>query len=300
MCPLVGGQLREVFEFPAHGRQVLGARQTEQRPVGLALLHRNQKPLLFLRHLADDLLDEIFARLQEVIEADRLVHHALEAPPVFGRNIEPLRRENFGHRPVMAQQVDDEGLAQRVVDAFICQQVAHVEQVARVLAVERRHDLAGVEIRKVDERHFGEPELLFDLGRDALDCGLIDTAAQYRRDLDLDLRVVGPEYQLGRAVLAFGLARIDLRAANAFRDRVRDPFHPCIDRLQRCCAIRDGHVGQIDIDREPRQVAHEQIDRRAALEREFLLRRDEGHRPDQQGHLLAIIVSDRHRATPEP
>ena len=85
------------------------------------------------------------------------------------------------------------------------------------------------------------------------------------------------------------MARIQLRTAHPFRDRVRDPLHAGIDRLQRCRAIGDRHIGQIDIDREPRHVAHEQVDRSPALEREFFLRRDERHGPDQQRHLFAII-----------
>ena len=49
-----------------------------------------------------------------------------------------------------------------------------------MLAVERRHDLAGVEIGKVDERHFGKPKLFFDLRRNPLHGGLVDAAAKER------------------------------------------------------------------------------------------------------------------------
>ena len=37
LYPLVVGELREIFQFPAHRRQVLGAGQVQQSPVGLAL-----------------------------------------------------------------------------------------------------------------------------------------------------------------------------------------------------------------------------------------------------------------------
>src|SRR5215831_19373747 len=77
---------------------------------------------MLLWHLADDLVDEIFARFQKIIEADRLVHHALETAFVFGRYVQPLRRKNLGHRPVVAEQVNDEGFSQRLVDALICQE----------------------------------------------------------------------------------------------------------------------------------------------------------------------------------
>jgi hypothetical protein len=47
-------------------------------------------------------------------------------------------------------------------------QVADIEQIARMLAIQRRHDLAGVEIRKVNDWHFCKAKFFFDLGRDAL------------------------------------------------------------------------------------------------------------------------------------
>jgi len=39
--------------------------------------------------------------------------------------------------PIGAEKVDDEGISQLVVDAFVGDQVAHVEKIARMLTVIR-------------------------------------------------------------------------------------------------------------------------------------------------------------------
>ena len=44
----------------------------------------------------------------------------------------------------MADEVDDERLAEIVCDAFVGEQIADIEEVTRMLPVERRDELAGV------------------------------------------------------------------------------------------------------------------------------------------------------------
>ena len=89
---------------------------------------------------------------------------------------------------MMAHQIDDKGGAELAVDAFVRQQIMDVEQVARMLAVERRHQLAGEHVRKRHHLNGGKAELLLDRIRDRLLLRLEHAAAQHRRDLDLDLR----------------------------------------------------------------------------------------------------------------
>ena len=43
MRPFLGAQLGEIFQFPAHGRQIFCAGQVEESPVRLAPLHRDQE-----------------------------------------------------------------------------------------------------------------------------------------------------------------------------------------------------------------------------------------------------------------
>ena len=60
----------------------------------------------------------------------------------------PSPPADFDGRPIMADYVDEEGLAQSVRDAFVRKEISHVEEVARMLPVEGSHELSGVEIIK--------------------------------------------------------------------------------------------------------------------------------------------------------
>lgn len=71
-----------------------------------------------------------------------------------------------------------------------------------MLAVERRHDLARVEVGEGHDLNLGEAEGIFDGGRHAGDDGIINGAAQYGGHLDLDLHVPCADDQLGDDVLA--------------------------------------------------------------------------------------------------
>ncbi|OIQ76745.1 hypothetical protein GALL_415690 [mine drainage metagenome] len=75
-----------------------------------------------------------------------------------GIRILARRGENFRHRAVVAEQIDDKRFAQGIVDPFVGKQVSYVEQVAWVLTIEGCDNLAGIEIGKGDDRHFGEAE----------------------------------------------------------------------------------------------------------------------------------------------
>src|SRR5580704_11418335 len=78
-------------------------------------------------HFADDLANEGLARLQQLIQSDRSVHHSLKTAFVFGRDIEPCRCKDLRHRAMVAQKIDDERLPQSVVYSFMGEQVTYVE-----------------------------------------------------------------------------------------------------------------------------------------------------------------------------
>src|SRR3546814_2737171 len=59
---------------------------------------------------------------------------------------------------------------------------------------------------------------------------------------------------------------------------------------KRLRARRDREVYEVDIDRQPRQIADEQVDCGAALEREDVLACDLGDDAEQQGDLRRIDV----------
>lgn len=109
----------------------------EERPVRLAGASLKSKNGGAAAASCLDLADEILTRLQKFIKCHRLVDHSLETAPVFRRNLEPRRRKDLCHRAIVAEQVNDERLAQPVVYSFMGEQAPHVEQIAWMLAVER-------------------------------------------------------------------------------------------------------------------------------------------------------------------
>src|SRR3546814_5597225 len=73
-----------------------------------------------------------------------------------------------------------------------------------------------------------------------------------------------------------------------------DPREAVMKGGKRLRARRDREVYEVDIDRQPRQIADEQVDCGAALEREDVLACDLGDDADQQGDLRRIDVG-RHQ-----
>ena len=112
---------------------------------------------MLLRHFAYHLTDQDFTRLKKLVKGHRVVDHPFETALVFRRDIEARWRKNLGHGAMVAEKVDDEGLTEGVVHAFIEEQVPHLEQVAWVLAVEGGEDLAGLQVGEADDLHIGIP-----------------------------------------------------------------------------------------------------------------------------------------------
>src|SRR5271165_3736208 len=168
----------------------------------------------------------------------------------------------------MAQKIDDERLAQSVVYSFMGEQAPNVEEIARMMAIKRRNNLAGVKVCETYDRHFGKTEFFLHAGRYRPDRRRIHTPSQHRRDLDLDLHVIGTSDQLGYVFLSLRRTLTYKCPGNAALDFLSDPADRRIDFLEGGLAICDGNIGEINIDRKPRHVAHEQVDRRSALERE--------------------------------
>jgi len=60
----------KILQPPLNGRQLFGVGNAKKLPGRLALLEGKHKPAVFLRHLADNLRDELLARLQQIVERD--------------------------------------------------------------------------------------------------------------------------------------------------------------------------------------------------------------------------------------
>ena len=79
------------------------------------------------------------------------------------------------------------------------------------------------------------------------------------------------------------------RCRSTFRPRLETLGHavqPLAHSAQRGLAVGDREIHEIDVDREAREVAHEQVDRRPALQGEVRLRRDLRNSTQQQRHLV--------------
>ena len=60
----------------------------------------------------------------------------------------------------MAQKIDDERLAQSVVYSFMGEQAPNVEEIARMLAIKRRNNLAGVKVCETYDLAFRQNRIL--------------------------------------------------------------------------------------------------------------------------------------------
>ena len=76
--------------------------------------------------------------------------------------------------------------------------------------------------------------------------------------------------------------RAGQRAANFRRDALKGG----VDTLQRGRSVFERQVNQIDVHGQPREIAHEEIDRGATLEREARFRIHKGHHLHEQVSLF--------------
>ena len=73
------------------------------------------------------------------------------------------------------------------------------------------------------------------------------------------------------------------------------------DVAQTLCTTLDRQIGEIDVHRQPRQVADEEVDRGPTHEGEAGFPADERQQLDQQHHLpIERIISAEHRNAPVP
>ena len=99
-------------------------------------------------HFSDHRSDQRLASGFKFGKFNRLDGHADKPPRIFLCQWFACGREDLCHRPIMADQIDKECPAQLVPYPLVGEKVAHIKQVARVLAIESCDDLAGIEIGK--------------------------------------------------------------------------------------------------------------------------------------------------------
>jgi hypothetical protein len=94
----------------------------------------------------------------------------LKAALVLGQQFFALAGQHLVHRTVVADEVEDEGFAQFVGDAAMCEKFPHIEKITGVLTVEGRQELPCIQVRHGHDADFGKAEGVFDGG--ASHCGV--------------------------------------------------------------------------------------------------------------------------------
>jgi hypothetical protein len=183
-----------------------------------------------------------------------------------------------------------------IVDAFAGKQIANIEQIARVLAVERRNNLARVQIGKRDNLDFSEPECIFDGRHYAAQFGIKNAAPQDGSDFDFDLNALSTDKELRDR--PFESAFSDLRTGNTSPDAICDAFHRGIDRHKRFRARLYRQISKIDIGRQARHVANKKIYSSPTLEYKKLFFRDERQGAKEKRNLSAVDFTERHSDPP--
>src|SRR5216684_1503402 len=200
-----------------------------------------------LRHFSDNEINQGFSRNLKLIERDRLRRHALKAARKLFVDDLSRWRQYFSHRPIVAEQVHDKSATQGIVYSLACEKIPHVEEVARMLTIERSDDLAGIEIGKRHDARLSETERIFHCWRDGTQFRFIHAPPQHRRHFNLDLNAVCPHKQFRDGTLGLENASSDLRTLKGWLHALLNTLHCGVDRCQRFATREDGQVGKVDI-----------------------------------------------------
>ena len=159
---------------------------------------------MVVRYPIDHLGNQNLAFLDKLLQADRLLRHTDEAAIIVERHIFAPRRKEFVNGPRVTFQADNERGAQSIIDSFVGQQFASVEEIARMLAVEGGQDFSRIKIGKGQNQHFGEAKRLFHDFSHGPRFKIVDAAAQDRRYVDLASRAIRADEKM-RSVSPSGL-----------------------------------------------------------------------------------------------
>ena len=79
----------------------------------------------------------------------------------------------------------------------------------------------------------------------------------------------------------------------------REVLQPFFDMGEACSPRFDGNIGQVDVHRIARQILHEQIDCRAAVNCKTFFRRNNRDDAEQQPHALFVLLINHFSVLPE-
>ena len=219
---------------------------------------------MVLRHFSHDTFNQPFARGNELLNRHRFIGHAVEAMHELLGNVLPMGRKNFPHRAVVAQHVDDESAPKRVVDSLVGQKFAARRK--------NREDAGGQgQQRPCPRTDRQKKQAAFPQNRTYLRPAA--TRRPSRAERRNRAKPGSPRSRSARPENAPVALRSFLRSSTprpgprkpASRPH-RNPFHGRVDRIQGGRTRFDRDISGIDIDRQPRHVANEQIDGSSAFE----------------------------------
>ncbi len=90
----------------------------------------------------------------------------------------------------MTKQIDEESLKHSAVQTIRFQQQANIEQIPRMLTIQRCANLAAVQVWKRNHAYCGKPEFLLNLTDDIKPIRRMQRPSQYGRDFYLDLDTI--------------------------------------------------------------------------------------------------------------
>ena len=187
---------------------------------------------------------EATERMNMIFIGERLEGHAFELSLERSALVLSARADQFSDRAPVAYKRRDETVTNLIDDALYVQQTLHVEQIARMLPVQRGTNLAAKELAVRETARFDESlkSLLHTVGAGKI-AERKEMAAQggIHLDLDLGLAALTVELDLHTFLALACLGHAGWREA-AF-DLYLDPGKRLADRLQRGRPVLEGKVG---------------------------------------------------------
>lgn len=195
-------QASQIEQFPTHCGQIGDlAAQADGGPVGIKGMEAAQEAAAGSRvGTPPDLADQSLPRGEQGVERFGRDGHADELVIILRGYVEAMRTEQFVRRARMADEIDQEGAEQIVVDPLSGEEMVNVEQAARMLTIERGRRLARGEVGQRDDLHLGEAEAVFDARADGPHRWREDCAPQHGRDFHLD----GGAVRMDKQAIAVG------------------------------------------------------------------------------------------------
>jgi len=117
--PLVCGNPGEILLLPPNGRQMLGLGDAKQRPIRFAAFEAEKKAPVFIRHVSNHCGDDCFPRGLKLFQIDGHPGNSYKTPLKLSAERFSVGSQDFRHRSIVADDIDEECPAQFIADALM-------------------------------------------------------------------------------------------------------------------------------------------------------------------------------------